>query len=298
MKKILFISTPFFAEQVQSLLAKSNAQIDYIDKDKKWANLSLLQKYKLLRNYNLVHFFWAEIKLKNILITRLAGLHIINHFIGTDLSYFISLKLSKRIKGRLALFFSNHVYVVSESLKLELGSFAIKSKLWQVNLSNILPDRDIPKFNPRGTILSYVPTQRKSFYGSELIHKLAEDFPNEEFTILTMEEKAKQKGNIHYLPKISQANVLEHLYKTKLFLRLTEHDGFPNSIVEALALGKYVITTQKIEACITISSYMELRNEFEKLLKMDKKNDAGIRYINKYFTIDKMRNSFSKHYQL
>ncbi len=99
--------------------------------------------------------------------------------------------------------------------------------------------------NPRG-IRAY--TQTDVFFSS--IPMVLQRFPNAHFICTGMagEKQAldwvtrlKIQNNVTLLPAIPQNDLRALFHKTRISISLTEHDGTPNTLLEAMACGSYPI---------------------------------------------------------
>jgi len=63
-----------------------------------------------------------------------------------------------------------------------------------------------------------------------------------------------------------QNNIEKWIKASYIHLRLTEHDGLPRTILEALAFGRQVIFTQKFPFCNYIRDYSELKTTINCIL--------------------------------
>lgn len=94
-------------------------------------------------------------------------------------------------------------------------------------------------------VCSYVPQERQSFYGLPQIIQLAMAHPSIPFHIygMTTPELEAPQNMVFYGWQATEI-VQEKMKNSAIFLRLTEHDGFSVSVVEAFSLGCEVVTTQ------------------------------------------------------
>jgi glycosyltransferase involved in cell wall biosynthesis len=92
------------------------------------------------------------------------------------------------------------------------------------------------------SVVSYVAETRQEFYGMKQIAEIARAFPNIEFHLYGLtQSKFSTTSNIHFYGWVKSEEFKERLKSTPIFLRLTEHDGFSVSVIEALGFGCEVI---------------------------------------------------------
>ena len=80
-----------------------------------------------------------------------------------------------------------------------------------------------------------------------------------------------------------QEDVGQWIESSVIHLRMTEHDGLPKTILEALAYGRQVISTQKFPHCYVAANYEKLKVHFDHIITAPKLNVAGAEYIKKHF---------------
>lgn len=112
-------------------------------------------------------------------------------------------------------------------------------------------------------VLTYIANSRKVFYGWESIKVAALAFPSIEFRIVGMENDSDSyPENVSLLGWLDAENMADELRKAPIFLRMTEHDGFSVSVIEALSVGAEVVWTHPSE-CIHF-----VRNDEEMICKL------------------------------
>jgi len=97
-------------------------------------------------------------------------------------------------------------------------------------------------------ILSYVAESRQKFYGMDKICELAKIFPKLNFEILGVTHSEYEcPPNISLLGWRSKEEVEKLMKESAIFMRLTDHDGFSVSVLEALGFGCEVIWTYEFK---------------------------------------------------
>lgn len=92
--------------------------------------------------------------------------------------------------------------------------------------------------------VTYVAQERQEFYGLPMVIQLAEANPSIPFTVFGVSSTSYAiPANVKLMGWQPSDVVLETIKNTPIFLRLTEHDGFSVSVIEALALGTEVLMT-------------------------------------------------------
>ena len=134
-----------------------------------------------------------------------------------------------------------------------------------------------PALPARFSILSYVPDGHEELYGWEYLVRLANDFPENEISIISGTGKSVRDvpANIHFL------GWLEHIYpayrESSLLVRMIKHDGYARTVQEMLLLGRYVIWNYGFPGAILAQDYQTLQGHVKRLLLL---HDQGALQIN------------------
>jgi len=100
----------------------------------------------------------------------------------------------------------------------------------------------------RISVVSYVAESRQEFYGMQKISEIASVFPEIDFHLYGLKTADfPTTSNVHFHGWVTPEDFAERLKSTPIFLRLTDHDGFSVSVIEALAFGCEVIMTLPFE---------------------------------------------------
>ena len=181
-------------------------------------------------------------------------------------------------------------FSVSKWIQSELQEIGIENKVCKASLCDVVRN-DKEKFvfsmnNKNIMAFTYLGKNRENFYGLDQVIKLAKKFPNVKFRVCgTDGENLIHLNNIEYLGWIN--NVSEELDNCNIFLRLIEHDGLSNTVLEALSKGKFVIYSYPFKYCETYKNEMDLFNIFQKLINLTHKgiyNIEAIDYIIKNYS--------------
>jgi hypothetical protein len=105
-----------------------------------------------------------------------------------------------------------------------------------------------PTVYKRISVMSYVAENRQAFYGMEHIAELAKAFPDIDFQLFGLSKSDFPiTSNVHLNGWVSADEFENRLRETPIFLRLTEHDGFSVSVIEALGAGCEVMMSLPFE---------------------------------------------------
>jgi hypothetical protein len=108
-------------------------------------------------------------------------------------------------------------------------------------------DAEVPASLP-SSVLAYLPTDRKAFYGEDVVISAAEANPHLRFIIV-----GDDSHSLARYPNVQSLGWVDDMHelwpRVGLLLRVTEHDGLPRMVLEALARGRYVIYSWPLEGC-------------------------------------------------
>ncbi len=101
-------------------------------------------------------------------------------------------------------------------------------------------------------VLSYIAKNREDFYGLNKIIELAISNPEVSFHIVgTTSYYMDLPHNVFLLGWVSSDEMYQMMSSHPIFLRLTEHDGYSSSVIEAMSLGCEVIASQPFDKAFT-----------------------------------------------
>jgi hypothetical protein len=100
------------------------------------------------------------------------------------------------------------------------------------------------------SVYSYIAEGKEAFYGLDILLAVFEKYPHIDFKIIGCKGKSYPEfPNVKYYGWVDSNTYLEICNYTPVFIRLTEHDGYSKSVMEALASGNEVIWNMKHEQC-------------------------------------------------
>lgn len=277
--KIIIISYPHFAQHLASILNNSHFQVIGITN---WSSLSIIQRYRLIRTVDLVHFFYTFLNPFNQLLCKLTGTSCILHYIGTDVVV-ASRSRWNRFISRFNTQLSQSVLCVSPGLSAELGQIGIFAKTLLYSAPNLNINSLYPPMPVTLTILVYLPKERESFYGLDIVKKLIHNNEDINFILLMNDGSSiGPKHNVEYLPR---SNDMQNIYaKTSLLLRMSIHDGFPSMVVEALSFGRQVIRNYPTPFCHHATGLDDVQEIIDQFKLKCPVNYEGANYARKYFS--------------
>lgn len=215
----------------------------------------------------------------------------IAHWIGSDV--LLALRQAQGDTTYLSKFGAHHNLAVSPLLVSELASMGLAADLVPLlPYHQASPESGLPE---RHAVLVYLPKGKELFYGRDLVSALATSHPEIPFRIVSSDSGEIDQPNVHYYGRVSE-EVLSGLYdQTSILLRLTEHDGMPFMVLEALLKGKSVLYSFDFPHVVTPRSRSidDVRAAFDKLVaRPPARNVAGTEYVQRNFNSDRIWESY------
>lgn len=227
---------------------------------------------------------------KNLLILHWIGTDVLNA-INPDINTRFYRKVYETMWNFLLRYKSKNNTLVHLAgapwLVEELATIGIKAKylpITSINTKNLeLLANSIKKDID---VISYVPFKRFSFYGGDNIIKLAEEFPNYKFFLLhpdldeiTPDINKKYPENVITSPKVEFADMQRLYLRSKVFLRLVEHDGLSLSVLESLFYKLQVFWTYPFPNVHHVKDYEAFKVDIQQNIEHWVPNEQGHEYI-------------------
>ena len=135
---------------------------------------------------------------------------------------------------------------VAEWLRDELASIGIKAELAWTPARHTWRGEDLPAYPDTFTVLSYVPSGRHEFYGGPAVIEVARRLPDIQFSI-TSETDAWAGDIPDNVTFLGMHQDMEACYtQSSCLVRVVEHDGLSNMVLEALSYGRPVICSAAV----------------------------------------------------
>ncbi|MHB9879193.1 hypothetical protein ACSMXM_05980 [Pacificimonas sp. ICDLI1SI03] len=179
-------------------------------------------------------------------MARLFGCRIIRVWVGTDV-----LRAADDAEAvELTHFFGRAIdlnIAMAEHLVLELAQIGVDA-VFVPSVSQLKPDSVPDDTRPCPAVLVYLPASRKEFYREPLIAETIAANPDLSFIIVGDDTHCLAHfGNVESLGWVSDMQGVWN--RAGVLLRLTQHDGLPRMVLDALGQGKYVIYSWPLQGC-------------------------------------------------
>jgi hypothetical protein len=209
------------------------------------------------------------------------GRPVIRWWVGSDVLHCLC-DPGSRARARIAASFSARNIAVAPHLVEELSSIGIRATMIPTVID---PEfrREIPTINSCGKgILIYLPGTRAAFYGEAVVERAIRANPDLTFVIVGDDKHRFQGfGNVESLGWVSD---MKPVYdRVGCLLRMTEHDGLPRMIIEALLLGKYVIYSHHLPGTWSAKNYEEVQDGIDRFRRAASPNTGGMTAVSAFF---------------
>jgi len=255
--------------------------------------------FKKLQSYPLVHFHTSPTNsLRGFLVLlRIKMMHkkIIVYWTGTDVlranAQFVAKFFTKLSKPLIDAHVTNSPKLAKELKKIKITSKPIKSPTFNLYSLKKLPHQK--------KIAVYLPERFDSdwdFYQGNIIKKLVKTFPEVEFIIIGNRGENFSEKNVTCLKWVDN---MEDIYSNVLaVIRLPIHDGLSSTSLEALSMGRTMITTSDdIPYCLIANTFDEVNNHLKKVLENPTLNIKGSEYVHKNYDLNKLTNNLISIYE-
>jgi hypothetical protein len=214
---------------------------------------------------------------KAVLAARLAGKPVVRYWVGSDvLAVLNSAGEARRCRAVNRLVSAN--VAQWHNLKAELESLGIRSDVIPGPHAGVdaEPVRQLPS---RFTVLTYLDDVRWSFYGGDVVLRLIRERPDWQFLILNHDGAGQPSfENATYLGHVSDSEIDGVYARASVLLRMTDHDGLPRMVLEALARGLHVAWNQSLPHCRRAAGFDEAKSVLESL-QHEEVNRPGSQFV-------------------
>ena len=242
--RVLINGLPLFAKRLADELQKYDAKSSYIFLDtynSKWAQLLFFIYLPFSDCVISMNGVTDNSGSLNLVLKRRKKL--ILQWMGTDILLAMERFQKNTIERKYIDYASN--FVDSAWLYDEVKSLNIPVQYLYFKSITVQPCAQ--KYE-RISVLSYVAERRQEFYGMQKIAEIASVFPTIDFHLYGLKTSDfPTTSNVYFHGWIAPETFAKRLKETPIFLRMTSHDGFSVSVIEALSFGCEVIMTLPFE---------------------------------------------------
>ncbi len=215
-----------------------------------------------------VDYSFCLFRLRQLFLASLLGVPVIKWWVGSDVFNLIH---SYRFRSYYKYYNSLYNVAVAPHLVDELKDLGISATF----IPSVVYDKVLPEdYNFVKNILVYLPTDRKNFYGLDIIEPLIQKFPEIKFVVVA--------DDSHYLSRYNNVISLGWINGLKkvwpnvgCLLRITKHDGLPRMIISALMRKKYVIYSWPLPGCWLANNFESCSHYIKVFMNLSTPNNSG-----------------------
>lgn len=236
--KILFTGLPYFGKKLVAELREFDRENTYVFCNtyySRWDQLKFL--FHLLLADRVVSFNGVTDRSRSLDWALRFRKKLIIQWHGSDVLTARSNLASGRYTDRYVRYGQN--FTDAPWLRDELKELNISAELRPFKHIDAATD-DTP-FKSAG-VLTYVAQGNETFYGINQINTLAFHFSDVQFHVAGTDGKnCESPANVHFHGWVDPVKMNQLRNENAIFMRLTAHDGYSLSVMEALANGNWVI---------------------------------------------------------
>lgn len=212
--------------------------------------------------------------MKRLALAVALGRPAVRWWVGSDVLTCLRDPISGARARILASFFARNI-AVAPNLAEELSSIGIHASVIPSVIDLELPRPISTSGSCPSRVLVYLPTARRAFYGEAVVGRVIRANPDLNFIIVGDEEhRFRGPRNVESLGWVSD---MKPVYdRVGCLLRVTEHDGLPRMVVEALLRGKYVIYSGRLPGTWRAKTYEEVQQRIERFRESISLNAEGV----------------------
>ncbi len=185
--------------------------------------------------------------LRKLWRARMRGVQIVRYWVGSDVLWARWHAPSRRFAQALGNLGTLNL-AVADHLVDELSAVGVQAETVPVITPHVSADAEPHPLPKEFTVLCYLPTRRRAFYGGPVIDRLIRELPDVRFIIL-----GDQGTDYSRFDHVESLGYVEDLPRTigrsTVHVRPTLHDGMPRMVLEMLSHGRHAVTSYPYPHC-------------------------------------------------
>ncbi|WP_027420391.1 glycosyltransferase family protein [Crocinitomix catalasitica] len=275
--KVLITGLPYFASRFALELSEFDKQNKYLFFNTYNSKIDQLKFALNILNADLViSFNGVTSTSKSLDLACLLNKRILMQWHGTDVLS-VNENKSRSIFTDKYLKASTH-FTDAKWLQEELNELNISSEILPFKSIDI--NSKVKSFE-KPAVLTYVAQNKEVFYGINHLIKLASCFPEIPFHIVgTNGEGLETPENMIFYGWVDNVFVKKLSVQCPFFIRLTDHDGYALSVLEAISNGNYVMWNQPHPQCYYVDDLDRIADDFKTMLHDFHQNKGAVNLAN------------------
>lgn len=250
--RILLLGYTRFALRQKAMFEARGASATYV---KRHFGLRALP---LIPLYDVVYQMGGPLVPRSVFETcKLFHKPIVKHWLGSDTLRLHDREVQRQCAASIVTNWADAPWLVDE-LKAEGISGEV------MGLSPIAASEELPLPTSPLTVLWFLPEDRFEFYGGQMALSLARSMPDVRFLFVGCERRGRPAPpNVEYLGFLED---IDKAYaRAHVLVRMPDHDGLSQMVLEALNHGRYVIWNYPFEASLSATMEDEVAAHLESL---------------------------------
>lgn len=262
----------------RKILERNGISIDLIDPyalaTKEFIKIANAADVVIFQNYGTLSNFLLE----RLAIVNILGTPLVRNWAGTDALNAISDRENEFWTVKANSFIDKNLTTTHDGIVQELHSLGLNCALLP-QLIEAWPDESQANTFIPNSVLAYIPSGREQFYGVHFVEAMIRKFPNINFIIVADNNHSlAHYANVKSLGWVEDFDEIWN--RIGLLIRITEHDGFPRMIIEAMARGKYVIHNRYYNGVWFANNSDSCEESLKKYVDKKQVNEEGISAMN------------------
>ncbi|MCP4248231.1 MAG: glycosyltransferase family 4 protein [bacterium] len=265
------------SSQNAAALASSGVDVEF-DKGAGWRSSAWRETCDRIDVAHLVTYSQCNwMLLRRLWRARARGVQIVRYWVGSDCLWARFHAPTRRFAQALGHLGTINL-AVSENLIEELAAVGVDARLVPVITPHISAAAQPHPLPAQLTVLCYLPTRRREFYGGSLIDALVEKMPEVRFIILgDRDTDYSRHRNVESLGTVEELS--RTMGRCTVLLRPTAHDGMPRMVLEMLSHGRHAITSLPLPHCQHAADLGGIESALRRLRRRCEFNLAGREWV-------------------
>lgn len=223
--------------------------------------------------------------LRKLWQARKRGVALVRTWVGSDCLWALHHRPTRRFAHDLARLGTLQL-TVADHLTDELAQIGLPASTIPSIAPGLVSEGDPPPWPERFSVLCYLPSRRRVFYGGAIFDGLVEAFPEVDFVVLCDgETDYRDRPNVTSIDHAD--NMAAVVARCSVLVRPAMHDGMPKMVLEVLSLGRQVIASHEYPHCHCAHHPQEYAEILRAIQRQPQMNVDGCRHVRTTFAVER-----------
>lgn len=269
--RVLITGLPLFSKRLAEDLQRFDPENEYLFYNTYYSKFDLLKFiWKLAKADLVISMNGVTDKSRTLDMVLRFKKKLVLQWMGSDSLYAMERFQNDTIDRRYVDYSRNFVdspWLFQELTSIDVQPEVVKFKYFE---SKKMP---VDRYDELKAV-TYISQERQLFYGFEWVIALAEKFSDIQFVVYGASSPLKiAPKNILWKGWQPAEVFTEAIRQAPIFLRLTEHDGYSVSVIEALTFGTEVLSRMPVEHTTQVYDIPHTINQFEMVIQRLEKRE-------------------------